>query len=185
MKFLHIQTRQPSFSAIWQNIFLRPSCLPIFRVCSNIPDLDLVNALGVLVDVDVDGKVCIDVSHLVLEALGNTDDQVVDEGSDSAQSGDGLANAVVDVDGNDVRLGLGEADGDVRKVLDQLATGALNGNLASLDVHLDCSQRKESVSISLQITRVELTVECPASPASPAKFSVCSGHHITILSRAI
>lgn len=85
---------------------------------------------------------CVNVSHLVLEALGDTDDQVVDDCSDGTESGDVLADTVVDLDGNGVLCGLGEADGNVRQVLDQLATGALNGDLASLDVHLDCTRSK-------------------------------------------
>lgn len=106
-------------------------------ICSDIPDLNLENAIGVLVNVDVDGKVCIDVSHLVLEALGDTNDQVVDDGSDGTEGSNVLADTVVNVDGNNVLLGLSEADGNVRQVLHELATRALNGDLASLDVHLD------------------------------------------------
>lgn len=110
---------------------------------ANIPDLDLEDTLGSFVQVDVDGEMGVDVSHLVLETLGDTDDQVVDKSSDSAEGGDILADAVVDVDGDGVGLGLGEADGDVGQVLDQLAAGALDGDLASLDVHLDCLQEKD------------------------------------------
>jgi hypothetical protein len=39
-------------------------------------------SLLVLLDIDVDGEMGIDVTHLVLEALGDADDQVVDEGTD-------------------------------------------------------------------------------------------------------
>lgn len=47
-------------------------------LANEVSDLNL-EAVGLLVllDVDVDGKMGIDVSHLVLEALGDTDDQVV------------------------------------------------------------------------------------------------------------
>ena len=47
-------------------------------LADEVSDLNL-EAVGILVllDVDVDGKMGIDVSHLVLEALGDTDDQVV------------------------------------------------------------------------------------------------------------
>lgn len=105
---------------------------------SHVPDLHLENALGVLGQVDVDGEMGVDVAHLVLEALCDADDQVVDKGADGTEGGDVLANAVVDVDGDDGRLGVGEGNGDVGQVLDQLAAGALNGDLARLDVHLDC-----------------------------------------------
>lgn len=114
---------------------------------SNIPDLDLVDTVGVLVQVDVDGEMGVDVSHLVLEALGNTDDQVVDEGADGSESGNGLADAMVDVDGDDVLLWRGEGDGDVREVLDQLAPRALNSDLSCLDLDLDCWWRQDLVSI--------------------------------------
>lgn len=105
---------------------------------SHIPDLDLVDTLGVLVQVDVDGEMGIDVSHLVLEALGDADNQVVHDGSDGTEGGDVLADTVVDVDGDGAGLGLGEGDGDVGEILDQLAAGTLNGDLSRLDVDLDC-----------------------------------------------
>jgi len=54
-----------------------------------------LTSLVVLVYVDVDGEMCVDVSHLVLEALGNTNDQVVNESSDCAESSDVLAGTVV------------------------------------------------------------------------------------------
>lgn len=117
-------------------------------LCSHVPDLDLVDALRVLVQVDVDGEMGVDVAHLVLEALGDADDQVVQDGADGAEGGDVLADAVVDVDGNSVGLGLSEANGNVRQVLHQLATGALDGDLASLDVDLDCL-RVEKVFVSI------------------------------------
>lgn len=104
----------------------------------NLPDLNLVDALAVLVQVHVDGKMGVDVAHLVLEALGDTNDQVVDDGADGTEGGNGLADTVVNVDGNHIGLGLGEADGNVGQVLDQLAARTLNGDLASLDVDLDC-----------------------------------------------
>ncbi len=44
------------------------------------------------------GEMGIDVAHLVLEALGDADDQVVDEGADCAEGGDVLADAMVDLD---------------------------------------------------------------------------------------
>jgi hypothetical protein len=63
----------------------------------------------------------VDVAHLVLEAFGDADDQVVDEGADGAEGGDILSVAVVDLDGDDVLLGLGEVDSQVAQVLDELA----------------------------------------------------------------
>lgn len=117
------------------------------RVVSNIPDLDLVDTVGVLVQVDVDGEMGVDVAHLVLESLRDTDDQVVDEGTDGSESGNGLADAMVDVDGDDVLLWRRERDGNVREVLDQLAPRALNSDLSCLDLDLDCWWRQNLVSI--------------------------------------
>lgn len=116
-------------------------------VCWNIPDLNLVNTVGVLVQVHVDGEMGVDVAHLVLEALGDTDDQVVDEGTDGSESGNGLADAMVDVDGDDVLLWRAEGDGDVREVLDQLAPRSLDSDLTGLDLDLDCWWRQNLVSI--------------------------------------
>ena len=62
----------------------------------HIPDLNLVKAgFIVLVHVDVDGEMCVDISHLVLKALCNTNNQVVNESSDCAESGDIFAGTVV------------------------------------------------------------------------------------------
>lgn len=89
---------------------------------SSIPDLNLVLAgLGVLLNVDVDGEVGVDVAHLVLEALRDTDDHVVDDGADGAEGSDGLAGAMVHLNGEDVLLGTAEAHSDVRQVPHELA----------------------------------------------------------------
>lgn len=89
----------------------------------------------------------VDVSHLVLEAFRDADDQVVDEGADGSEGGDGLADTMVDVDGDDVLLGRRKADGDVGQVLDQLAPRSLNGDLSGLDLDLDCLWAQSLVSI--------------------------------------
>ena len=87
-----------------------------------IPDLNVAEAgLGVLLNVHVDGKVSVDVAHLVLEALGNTDDQVVDEGTNGTKGSDSLADTVVHLNGDDILLGAAEGNSDVGEVLDELA----------------------------------------------------------------
>jgi len=112
------------------------SALPLRK---NVPDLDVPEAsLGVLVDVDVDGEMGIDVAHLVLEALGHTNDEVRDEGADGAEGGDILAVAVVDLNADNVLLDQGEGDSHVAQVLDKLATGPLDGDESRLDGDLDC-----------------------------------------------
>jgi len=80
----------------------------------------------------------VDVTHLVLEALGDTDDQVVDERPDGAEGSDVLAVAMVNLHANQALLQNGEVDGDVAKVLDELATGALDRDDSRLDGNLDC-----------------------------------------------
>jgi len=61
-------------------------------LANEISDLDLKQTgLGVLLHVDVDGEMGVHVLHLVLEALGNTDDQVLDDRSDGTEGGDILS----------------------------------------------------------------------------------------------
>ena len=87
-----------------------------------IPDLNLKLAgLIVLLNVDVDGKVSVDVTHLVLETLGDTDDQIVDDGADGTEGSDTLTGTVVHLNGDDILLGAAEGDGNVGEVLDELA----------------------------------------------------------------
>lgn len=89
---------------------------------SRIPDLNFdLTGLAVLLKVDVDGKVCVDVAHLVLEALGDTNDQVVNDGADSPEGSDTLAGTVVHLDRDHILLGAAEGDGNVREVLNELA----------------------------------------------------------------
>ena len=63
----------------------------------------------------------VDVAHLVQEAAGNTDDQVVDDGADGAEGSDTLTGTVVHLNGDDILLGAAESDGNVGEVLDELA----------------------------------------------------------------
>lgn len=89
---------------------------------SDIPDLEL-DGTGLLVglNVDVDGEMGVDVAHLILESAGDTDDQVVDDGPDSAESSNGLTSSMVNLDSNGVLLWAAEADRKVGEVLDQLS----------------------------------------------------------------
>ena len=107
-------------------------------LANEVSDLDLPQTrLGVLLKVDVDGKMGVDVAHLVLETLGDTNDHVVDDGADGAQSGDVLTLAMVNLNGNNALLGLTKVDGDVAEVLDELASGSLDGDNSRLDRDLD------------------------------------------------
>ena len=78
------------------------------------PDLHLEEpGLLVLLDIDVDGKVSVNVAHLVLVALGYADDQVVNESLDRAKCGNVLSRAMVQFNGNCVFVRVGEADSEV------------------------------------------------------------------------
>lgn len=91
-------------------------------LANEVSDLDLEQTrLLVLLQVDVDGEMGIDVSHLVLEALGDTGDQVLDDGADGAEGGNIFTVAVVDLDGDGVLLGVTEVDSQVTEVLGELA----------------------------------------------------------------
>lgn len=63
----------------------------------------------------------VNVSHLVLEALGDANDQVVDDGSDGTESSDVLARTVVQFDVDEVLLGVCEGYGKMAEVLRQFA----------------------------------------------------------------
>jgi len=83
-----------------------------------IPDLNLPqSSLVILVQVHVDGEMGIDVSHLVFETLRDADNQVVDQGSDCAESSNILAGAVVELNVDDVLLGVREVHCEMAEVL--------------------------------------------------------------------
>lgn len=124
MKFLRISSAVvlafPYNSA--QAYSQSPTQSPPSKVDLNVPDLNLKqSSLRVLVNVDVDGEMCVDISHLVLEAPGDANDQVVDEGSDSSEGSNVLSRAVVELDVDDVLLWVGEVDSQVVQVLRELA----------------------------------------------------------------
>lgn len=78
----------------------------------HIPNFNLVQAsLRVLLNVHVDGEMCVDVTHLVFESLGHTDNKIVDEGLNGSEGRDILAGAVVEFNSDDARGRSGEADG--------------------------------------------------------------------------
>lgn len=69
----------------------------------------------------------IDVAHLIFEATSDADDQVVDEGADGSEGGNGLTGTMVDLDGEQALLGHSEGDGDVGEVLDKFACYGFGG----------------------------------------------------------
>lgn len=93
---------------------------------AHIPNLDIIQAsFGILLDVDVDGKMCVDISHLVLEAFRDPNYQVVDNGFDGSERRDILPSAVMEFDVNGVFVRSGKADGEVGEVLSEFTCAML------------------------------------------------------------
>ncbi len=76
-----------------------------------VPDFNLEKtSLRVLLDVDVDGKVGVDVAHLVPETSRDADDQVVEEGLDGPECGNVLSCAVMKLDVDNALRWMREGD---------------------------------------------------------------------------
>ena len=60
-----------------------------------LPNIDFVKAILIFLDVDVDGEMGVNVSHLVLETLRDADNLVVDDGLDCAERGHTLTRTMV------------------------------------------------------------------------------------------
>jgi hypothetical protein len=161
---------------------------------SHIPDLHEGSAsLLVLLNVDVDGEMRVDVAHLVLVSLGNTGDQVLDEGPDGPQGGDVLADTMVQLDADNVGALGDEGDSEVLEVLDELATGSGNSDDAGLDGDGDynsgfpsapCSRTKYSPKIPpVQLLRsLELFPELPPLPFAQTHAPISSRPSVPPLS---
>lgn len=96
-----------------------------------------LNDLTVVDDVDVDGEMRVDVSHLVLVTLGDTSDQVSNERLDSSESSNVLSVTVVNSDLDSLVGDLGEGDINVSEVLGESTSGAGNGDDTGLDFNGD------------------------------------------------
>lgn len=83
----------------------------------------------------------VDVAHLVEEAAGDTNDQVVDDGADGAEGSDTLTGTVVQLDRDGAGLGATEGNGNVGQVLDENAAGTLDGHNTRLNVNLHCREK--------------------------------------------
>ena len=100
-------------------------------LAQEIANLDSVT---LTVDNHVNGEMGIHVAHLVLEALGNTGDHVVDDRADGADGGNVLASTVVDDEAKLVLTIELDLNVQVTEVLVKLTTGALDVDNARLDV---------------------------------------------------
>lgn len=135
----------------------------------HIPDFNLIQAsLVVLIHVDVDGEMCVDVSHLVLVTLGDTNDQVVDKSADCSESGDILSSTVMQFDVDDLLLWVREVDCEMVEVLDKLAYCFLLDPLLPITPLLECIPRGPS-TVTIRDLMVTLTIcakqisECASS----------------------
>jgi hypothetical protein len=83
----------------------------------------------------------VDVAHLVLVALRDTYDEVLDDGLDGAEGSDVLAAAVVDLNRDGIFAGEGKADGKMGEVFCQFACWRqeMSASLALLKVRLGMS----------------------------------------------
>lgn len=91
----------------------------------NPPNFHMVESLGVLLNIEINGEMGVDVAHLVLVSLCDANDQVLDERLYGSEGCDILSRAMVDFDLDDLlsllALGHGECDGDVGEVFGQFA----------------------------------------------------------------
>lgn len=113
---------------------------------NTLGDLNLTNTLltqevsdlnnsSVINDVNVDGEMCVDISHLVLVTLGNTGDQVSNKRLDGSESSNVLSVSVVDSDLDSLVRDLAEGNINVSEVLGKATSGSSNGNDTGLDVN--------------------------------------------------
>lgn len=99
----------------------------------HVPDLNLEQTgLAVLLDVYVDWEMGVDVSHLVFESLGDTNDQVVNQGSDCAEGSDILAGTVVKLDIDNFLLWVGEVDCQMAEILGERSYAPVSPPFAQL-----------------------------------------------------
>lgn len=87
----------------------------------------------------------VDVSHLVLESLGNTDNEVVDQSADSSECGDILAGAVMKLDVDDILLWVGEVDREMVQVLGEFSPRSLDSHKTRLDADLDTLRNSQAL----------------------------------------
>lgn len=176
MKFLwnsrqHFALNFPHSSPVSMPV-IYPSASSPWKQFIDVPDLNLEQTgLLVLVYVDIDGEMCVDVSHLVLETLGDTNDQVVDESADCPEGSDILAGTVVKLDVDDILLWVREVDGQMVEVLSELACNSIppsallsytpisnlrlfhtswsfDGDKSRLDGDLDCCANSSAIVLS-------------------------------------
>lgn len=92
---------------------------------------------SIVQNIDVDREMGIDISHLVLESLGDTSDHIGDQRLDSSQSGSVFSVSVVYSDSDLFVRHFLEGNVDMSQVLVQGASGTSNGDLSGLDLDND------------------------------------------------
>ncbi len=76
----------------------------------------------------------VDISHLVLEAFCDTDNQVVNQRSDCAEGSNVLAGAMVEFNVDDILLRVGEVDRKMAEVLGELAWWWVRGACCQIEI---------------------------------------------------
>lgn len=105
-------------------------------------EVDDLDDLSVVTDGGRDGEVCVDKAHLVLESLGDTEDQVVDVRADGADASDVLLVSKPDLN-NDLSVSNVDVRGEVLERTGEGSTGANNGDLTGLHGDGDCVCARE------------------------------------------
>lgn len=94
--------------------------------------------LGTLVlDVNVNGEMGVDVTHLVPEALGNTSDHILQNGLNGTHNGNVLTAAVEHLDLDLIGRDLVESDINVLEVLLQGTTGSSDTDNTSFNLEVN------------------------------------------------
>ena len=108
-----------------------------FLTTQEVFDLELLLILG---DDNVDGEMCMYESHFVSEALGDTDEHVVDQGFDGGDGTSLLITTVPHLDSDELALHLRgghfqdfDIECDVTKILGDSSLWTFNSNFSSFN----------------------------------------------------
>lgn len=109
-----------------------------------------LNSVSVVDDVNVDGEMGIDISHLVSVTLGNTGNQVLDKRLDGTESSNVLSLTVVDRDLDKAVRDLAESNVNVLELLGQSTTRSSDSDNSGLDSDSD-ALRDGDLLVSLDV----------------------------------
>lgn len=133
-----------------------------------VSDLHVLLSVN-LNDVDIDWEMGVDVSQLVLVALGDTGDQVSDQRLDGSQSSDVLSVTIVDGDLDSLVGKLGEGNVNVLQVLLQSTPWTGNSDGSSLDGDRDALRDVENL-VGLDVLHGDEIFFCETSSFKDAQI---------------